>query len=1204
MLTKFETRSNRVKGLSFHPKRPWVLASLHNGVIQLWDYRMGTLLDKYEEHEGPVRGIDFHHSQPLFVSGGDDYKIKVWNYKLKRCLFTLSGHLDYIRTVQFHHEQPWIVSASDDQTIRIWNWQSRSCVSVLTGHNHYVMCASFHPKDDLIVSASLDQTVRVWDISALKSKGRYGAGNIQEQLGGINQDLFGNNDAMVKFILEGHDRGVNWASFHPTLPLIVSGADDRTVKLWRMNEIRAWEVETLRGHVNNVSCVMFHPKQDLVISNSEDKSIRVWDLTKRTALHAYRREHDRFWILAMHPEQNLIAAGHDNGLMVFKFERERPASIVYKDSVLYVKDKFIRKYDFDTNSDSPLIPLRAKGNGHSPPPRFVSYNAQEGYILVQSDHEGGTWELYQVSKNASSGPAKQGPGSAAVFVGRNKFAVLDKGGQILVKNLDGEVTKKISFSESADLIFQAVTGRVLLRTVDKVHLFDLQQSKILASITTTSNVRYVVWSPDMTRVALLSKHTIIIANSMLEQLCSIHETIRVKSGAFDENGIFIYTTFNHMKYCLPNGDNGVIKTLDKLLYIVRVKSNAIHFLDRSGNVTLTYIDATEYKFKMALLQKRYDEIQQIANKSVILGQSIIAYLQQKGYPEVAMKFVKDDATRFELALECGNIQTAIEAATKLDKKEYWQRLGVEALRQGNHQVVEKAYQSTKDFERLSFLYLITGNHEKLKKMLKIAEIRKDNMSRFHNALYLGDVATRVKVLEEVGQYNLAYITAATHGLTQEAEALKAKLEAAGSVVPDVNPNSKLLHPPTPILREANWPLLNVQGGPLDRLNEQPQGKFTDVTAPEQVEVSAWEDEDQLPEEEEAKPAKQAAPQEEGGGWDLDDSDMADMQPAETAATSTFFVAPMKGQSLEEIWCANSQLAADHIAAGSFETAMGILNRTAGIINFEPLKPLFMSVYMGASASTPMSLLLPPTSLPLQRNYMEAGEKRSTSLPALAISLAALEKEVKVAYKATTEGRFNDARTSFMSILHSLLLVAVSTKDEVDEIKELLGICREYITAMVLELQRKEIKDANPARSTELAAYFTHCSIQPIHLMLSLGSAMNVAYRAENFGHAAGFARRLLDLNPNESMATKARNYLSKCEKNPTNKHKINYDERNPFVICGHSLTPIYRGSSMERCSYCFAPYQPQYKGRLCNICQVAEIGGTHVGLLSSISQYK
>ncbi|MFS7973678.1 putative transcription factor WD40-like family [Helianthus anomalus] len=63
MLTKFETKSNRVKGMSFHSKRPWILASLHSGVIQLWDYRMGTLIDRFEEHDRPVRGVHFHQSQ-------------------------------------------------------------------------------------------------------------------------------------------------------------------------------------------------------------------------------------------------------------------------------------------------------------------------------------------------------------------------------------------------------------------------------------------------------------------------------------------------------------------------------------------------------------------------------------------------------------------------------------------------------------------------------------------------------------------------------------------------------------------------------------------------------------------------------------------------------------------------------------------------------------------------------------------------------------------------------------------------------------------------------------------------------------------------------------------------------------------------------------------------------------------------------------
>ena len=47
-----------------------------------------------------------------------------------------------------------------------------------------------------------------------------------------------------------------------------------------------------------------------------------------------------------------------------------------------------------------------------------------------------------------------------------------------------------------------------------------------------------------------------------------------------------------------------------------------------------------------------------------------------------------------------------------------------ALLQGNHQIVEMCYQRTKNFDKLSFLYLITGNLEKLRKMMKIGEPQK------------------------------------------------------------------------------------------------------------------------------------------------------------------------------------------------------------------------------------------------------------------------------------------------------------------------------------------------------------------------------------------------------------------------------------------------------------------------------------------------
>ena len=67
------------------------------------------------------------------------------------------------------------------------------------------------------------------------------------------------------------------------------------------------------------------------------------------------------------------------------------------------------------------------------------------------------------------------------------------------------------------------------------------------------------------------------------------------------------------------------------------------------------------------------------------------------------------------------LQIALEAARALDDKRCWEKLAETALLQGNHQIVEMAYQRTKNFDKLAFLYLITGNLEKLRKMMKIGE---------------------------------------------------------------------------------------------------------------------------------------------------------------------------------------------------------------------------------------------------------------------------------------------------------------------------------------------------------------------------------------------------------------------------------------------------------------------------------------------------
>lgn len=58
----------------------------------------------------------------------------------------------------------------------------------------------------------------------------------------------------------------------------------------------------------------------------------------------------------------------------------------------------------------------------------------------------------------------------------------------------------------------------------------------------------------------------MIANKMLGHSSLIHETIRIKSGAWDDSGIFVYSTLNHIKYALPQGS--VVCVVCRLLEVL------------------------------------------------------------------------------------------------------------------------------------------------------------------------------------------------------------------------------------------------------------------------------------------------------------------------------------------------------------------------------------------------------------------------------------------------------------------------------------------------------------------------------------------------------------------------------------------------------------------------------------------------------------
>ena len=564
-----------------------------------------------------------------------------------------------------------------------------------------------------------------------------------------------------------------------------------------------------------------------------------------------------------------------------------------------------------------------------------------------------------------------------------------------------------------------------------------------------------------------------------------------------------------------NGDNGIVRTLDQTVYLVKVKARSVYCLDRAAKPKVLTIDPTEYRFKLALVKRNYDEMLQIIKNSSLVGQSIISYLQKKGYPEIALQFVQDPQTRFELAIECGNLEVATEMAKELDRPKIWTRLGQEALIHGNHQTVEMTYQKLRNFDKLSFLYLCTGDGEKLQRMAKIAEHRNDFTARFQNALYLGDVESRVQMFKEIDLYPLAYLTAKTNGLTEECESI---LEITGMTEDQITlpETGGALTLPTAIIptHKANWPVKEAAHSSFEKALLGEVGGAVEDGEPDLLN-------DDVPSVEDKDVIAAAGEEDAGDGWDMGDDIAVD-----ATGTDSDFVnvdnpdAPVDatgpGSSEADLWSRNSPLAADHVAAGSFESAMQLLNRQIGAVNFEPLKPRFLEIYTASKTYLPASTSLPSLVNYVRRNVDEQDVRKL--LPIIPRDLETLSNaDLQEGYTAMRSNKLEAGMATFKNIIQTLLVNVVSSQSQVDEAKALITKSMEYALAMSIELERRRLaaeasdsqSDEALKRQLELSAYFTVPKLDVSHRQLALMAAMKLAFSNKQFSSALSFANRVL-----------------------------------------------------------------------------------------------
>lgn len=287
-----------------------------------------------------------------------------------RELITLNEHTNAIMCIAFHSIQPFFATGSLDKQVKIWHynkdkWPDTKCILTIN-HRRYINSIAFHPTQHIIATASNESGAKILDFSDAAAAT------------GIDTTKIIERDITL-----GEHIDTTCVAFHPGPINFILAVGGRTldgsryiysIKLWDYSSIeRPICVATLTGHTDKISSMIFHPSIPLLVSGSDDGTVKFWciedDITKTTCCNTVQYRLDGINIvtsIAIYPHDNsLLATGTFNGMLRLYNISELMSKLSKRNS-FYIKptnlDSWLFRRETNGNKTTPQIKNKRGGN--------------------------------------------------------------------------------------------------------------------------------------------------------------------------------------------------------------------------------------------------------------------------------------------------------------------------------------------------------------------------------------------------------------------------------------------------------------------------------------------------------------------------------------------------------------------------------------------------------------------------------------------------------------------------------------------------------------------------------------------------------------------------------------------------------------------------------------------------------------------------
>lgn len=268
---KFSRKHKQVKKL-----KTLVASGSRDEMLKIWDLDSSKCLHSIHAHNCPIWAVNIcvrKDGGVIVVSGAADGSLRSWNGKTGKRLLNFKGHTEKILTVCIVNpiaDTPFMVSAGCDKKIRVWDLLSGKHVRMLEGH------------EDEVTALAAGSFPGVNSLTPISNNGE-----MKNKVGDLERSGDSSNGSNPNLANNAATNGV----------VVVSGSRDLTVRVWHFNTgYLLFELFGHSGCVYGVSIIrcmgkfqvteggvvavpsLLPPGAPVIVSCADDCTVRVWNL--------------------------------------------------------------------------------------------------------------------------------------------------------------------------------------------------------------------------------------------------------------------------------------------------------------------------------------------------------------------------------------------------------------------------------------------------------------------------------------------------------------------------------------------------------------------------------------------------------------------------------------------------------------------------------------------------------------------------------------------------------------------------------------------------------------------------------------------------------------------------------------------------------------------------------------------------------------